>query len=466
MDTVRGEKISTTNKHIGIQKRTTKMLVLFGVVVATIITITALGSFKEQLKKDFHAHLLSVAEIQKLRVKTFVERSKERLALVASRTQLRISLQAYQQKHSQEHLNRMLKDVQDAQNSMPDFTEISVLNREGRVVVSTLPDRVGGMKRHFELNHWNAEMDSGGKLSIHLHKPLLLDQEIIGSLHIMSNGVELSHIASSYAGLGESGESLFAEQLENGDARFLTPLRFDAEAALKRTVPADRTDIPIIRALAGQAGFHEDTVDYREVPVIAVTTYLSNPHWGLLIKMDQAEVYKPYLELRNQLALLLALITVIGILFAYYIAKHMSRPLQYLAAIADKIRKGDHSARADLNSELFDQETYQLAQSLNEMTDELLQVFESSPSGMLIADRKGQIIQSNSALDRIFGYESGELMGLSVETLMPEQYRNQHITHRAHYIESGMPRKTLALTKIDPPSAHKVDPPTVGAHSN
>jgi len=150
VDTVRGEKISTTNKHIGIQKRTTKMLVLFGVVVATIITITALGSFKEQLKKDFHAHLLSVAEIQKLRVKTFVERSKERLALVASRTQLRISLQAYQQKHSQEHLNRMLKDVQDAQNSMPDFTEISVLNREGRVVVSTLPDRVGGMKRHFE----------------------------------------------------------------------------------------------------------------------------------------------------------------------------------------------------------------------------------------------------------------------------------------------------------------------------
>jgi plasmid stabilization system protein ParE len=26
--------------------------------------------------------------------------------------------------------------------------------------------------------------------------------------------------------------------------------------------------------------------------------------------------------------------------------------------------------------------------------------------------------------------------------------------------------RALALTKIDPPSAHKVDPPTVGAHSN
>jgi predicted nucleic-acid-binding protein len=31
--------------------------------------------------------------------------------------------------------------------------------------------------------------------------------------------------------------------------------------------------------------------------------------------------------------------------------------------------------------------------------------------------------------------------------------------------ESQSP-KALALTKIDPPSAHKVDPPTVGAHSN
>jgi transposase InsO family protein len=28
------------------------------------------------------------------------------------------------------------------------------------------------------------------------------------------------------------------------------------------------------------------------------------------------------------------------------------------------------------------------------------------------------------------------------------------------------PKEALALTKIDPPSAHKVDPPTVGAHSN
>jgi PAS domain S-box-containing protein len=437
MDDINQEKTPAANERMGVHKRTTLMLLLFGIVVSSVITLVALSSFKEQLKNDFHAHLLSVAEIQKLRVETFVERSKERMVLVSSSTQLRISLQSLQQKHSQAHQDKMIQIVHDAQNSIPDFYEISVVNIEGRVVASTLPDLIGKTRFHRELSHWGAEKDSEGKLSIHLHEPLLLDQRVVGSLHIMSHAAELSEISSSYAGLGESGESLLAEQLENGDARFLTPLRFDAEAALKRTISADRIDIPIIRALGRQAGFHEDIVDYREIPVVAVTTYLSNPHWGLLIKMDQAEVYKPYLTLRNQLAMLLVLIAFAGVLFAYYIAKHWSRPLHYLTAVADSIRRGDHTARADLKSELFDQETYQLARSLNEMTDELLQVFESSLSGMLIVDRDGQIIQSNRALDQIFGYEPGELIGQLVETLVPNSYRDQHVTHRGHFTEKG-----------------------------
>jgi len=53
-------------------------------------------------------------------------------------------------------------------------------------------------------------------------------------------------------------------------------------------------------------------------------------------------------------------------------------------------------------------------------------VVESAPDGMLVVDEQGKIILANTQLEGLFGYETGELLGLSVEQLVPASVRPRH----------------------------------------
>jgi PAS domain S-box-containing protein len=59
--------------------------------------------------------------------------------------------------------------------------------------------------------------------------------------------------------------------------------------------------------------------------------------------------------------------------------------------------------------------------------------FEFSPDAIAVTDENGQITKVNSQVERVFGYTRAELLGLPVETLMPERFRAAHPDHRASY---------------------------------
>jgi PAS domain S-box-containing protein len=59
---------------------------------------------------------------------------------------------------------------------------------------------------------------------------------------------------------------------------------------------------------------------------------------------------------------------------------------------------------------------------------------EACPSGMLMTDRSGAIVLLNTEIERLFGYSRDELIGQSVEVLVPTGLRSQHIRHRAAYV--------------------------------
>lgn len=55
---------------------------------------------------------------------------------------------------------------------------------------------------------------------------------------------------------------------------------------------------------------------------------------------------------------------------------------------------------------------------------------ESSPNGMAMIDAQGQIILVNRAVERMFGYRREELLGTSIDRLVPERFRARHPTDR------------------------------------
>jgi PAS domain S-box-containing protein len=63
-------------------------------------------------------------------------------------------------------------------------------------------------------------------------------------------------------------------------------------------------------------------------------------------------------------------------------------------------------------------------------------LFESAVQGILIIDRSGCIIMANPATISMLGYAPGELIGQSIELLVPEHLRTIHVAHRKHYFEN------------------------------
>ena len=58
---------------------------------------------------------------------------------------------------------------------------------------------------------------------------------------------------------------------------------------------------------------------------------------------------------------------------------------------------------------------------------------ESAPDAIVISDASGSIVFANSQVVALFGYGKEELLGLPVELLLPERFRERHLSHRARF---------------------------------
>lgn len=65
-------------------------------------------------------------------------------------------------------------------------------------------------------------------------------------------------------------------------------------------------------------------------------------------------------------------------------------------------------------------------------------ILQSATDAMLIADREGRIVLANRPAENMFGYGAGELVGETVETLLPDRFRHAHVARRQEY--SAQPR--------------------------
>jgi two-component system, NarL family, sensor histidine kinase DevS len=69
-----------------------------------------------------------------------------------------------------------------------------------------------------------------------------------------------------------------------------------------------------------------------------------------------------------------------------------------------------------------------------ELSDQLLiSVIDAAPDGMVVVDEEGTIEFANPMAARMFGYPVDELVGHSVEILVPESLRLGHVAHREGY---------------------------------
>jgi PAS domain S-box-containing protein len=56
-------------------------------------------------------------------------------------------------------------------------------------------------------------------------------------------------------------------------------------------------------------------------------------------------------------------------------------------------------------------------------------------NGTIMVDETGRIDRVNEAAESMFGFSRERMLGQPIEMLIPERFRDRHITHRAHYMK-------------------------------
>jgi PAS domain S-box-containing protein len=112
------------------------------------------------------------------------------------------------------------------------------------------------------------------------------------------------------------------------------------------------------------------------------------------------------------------------------------------AEILDAVRRahrGQMSISAELGSNMIlellreSRDRQEAEQVLRKSDQRSTAILESVPDAMAIVDGAGKIERVNAQTEKLFGYRRSELIGQSIETLVPDRYRHVHASMRGKY---------------------------------
>ena len=95
---------------------------------------------------------------------------------------------------------------------------------------------------------------------------------------------------------------------EGEEVHYLTPLRHEADAALRKRLPLATPHLAAALAVQGQEGILPQSRDYRDEPVLAYVTAIAGSPWQMIAEIDQREAQAGMHEIAWVTALVLGLI--------------------------------------------------------------------------------------------------------------------------------------------------------------
>ncbi len=379
------------------------------------------------------------------------------------------------------------------------YLDIMLTNAAGRVIYALSPDHqfllgtfVSGkgealevVKDRFFLTR--GACDDAGK--------------VIGLVRAELNMSDFYELLDNAPTGGNSGEILLVKKTLDNKVQFLSPLKDDPNGLSKRTIPiGGPLALPAQKAAMGESGSGL-SMDYRGKEVLSVWRPIPLLGWGMVVKIDQEEAYRPIDRLKKILFVVFFIVIVSALSAAFAIAKSISDPIRELSRGAKIIGGGNLEHKMGLNtkdevgelSRAFDDMTEHLKTSTtsvevlnkeirqkaiiqsdldaslkealksrevlssmladnNQVRAELGQhieklkksentsrlILESAADAFVGMDRKGVITGWNSQAERMFGWARTEAIGRKLaETIVPDQHREGHNKGLERFLSSG-----------------------------
>lgn len=406
----------------------TKMI--FTLVAVALSSMFAFGAVivpqvEDRLRESTLERLDELAEAKREALSWIIVGWRERVALVASRTQLRTSLDEWTRTGSEAAAGRIKTILADAIGASRSATLLRVHAPDGRIVASaTHPGRAPLPARALdpaalpdEPSYLGVELVASGLPQVTFTEPLTLDGRHIGTVVAVFEAYELSELTGHDHGLGETGELMLIVEDWTGAPRTLHPTRNAPESRAGVVLPSGANSLAALALSPTPARVREGVRDYRNEPVWAATRFVPETGWGLVVKVDATEQERPLAAFRAASKRTALILSAFAILAGFVIGLRFALPIHALAAVANRIRDGDLAARAEIRAQ---DEVGLLSRTFNEMASELEErltllheyrkFFDVSLEMLCMAGTDGYFKRVNPAFERVLGWNARELV--------------------------------------------------------
>jgi len=316
-----------------------------------------------------------------------------------------------------------------------DFQDIQVLNRQGTIVVSTIPDMVGGSQsdQPFFITGITRtstqpfyESEQLGGVIFTVSTPLLDDlREPAGVLVLHFNMKRVDEVIGGKPALNRAIQSFLVttdHQMISTDPIAQAPSQEPESSA-------------IMSALAGENGGGAYR-NHNGMLVIGKYFWMEKYKAALIVELDEKTAFVPAERLALDVAITGTIISILLVLIVIFMAQRITAPLRSLGETVSRISAGDLDASAPVTS---NDEVGALATAFNSMTeklrqtlaglqeelrerkmvqDELLQfkriMDESNDAIYMIDPETSRYVDFNRSAHERLGYSREELLQLGV----------------------------------------------------
>ena len=329
------------------------------------------------------------------------------------------------------------------------------------------PEGAGGLRRVFENSQAMLATEisdyqfypPSNQYASFLAAPVVRAGRTIGAVALQMDNETVFQVINDNTGLGLSGETVVAERDVEG-ARVIGP---DGGEALDASLAGHAGGTPLERALGGERG-QGLALNHERDEVVAAWRYLPSLRWGMVVEMARAEAFAAVAEARRAANAAFAVIFLLVIAAALYLARTIVRPIQGVIATTEAIAEGELGRRVEVEGddeigrlgrsfnrmtervqahteeleaaeralseardrleERVTERTAELSESNRRLADEVAErvraegrlrlaakVFESTGEGIVVTDADSRIVEVNDAYCRITGFARQELIG-------------------------------------------------------
>ena len=347
---------------------------LITAIILTTVAVTVFyTSARNNMEKLIHDHLVTAVESRANHLETFLSEQKQIIELLANGVIFTELLTADRDSAEYRRIfNRVKNRLDDAVKWHPEFVQIQLSDRAGRIIYGTdeqLSNVIEGQhseplkEAHISDIHVPGD---GGQPQMTITAPVVGNGDILGVIAAKTSLEELFKILKDRTGFGETGELY----LINNKSYMISPSRFLKGMILKEKVETTnaRNALTSINKQIPVTDKISVFPDYRGVMVLGTYKYIPGMHWALLAEIDETEAFSSLGKIKILSIIILIIVPLLAWLLGVFVSRWISRPIQEVQKGMEIVGNGNLDYKIDLESK---DEIGQLSRAFDKMTDDL-----------------------------------------------------------------------------------------------